>query len=223
MSTLSYVLTRAFGFICRLGILSMAVAWLSTISYEYGKDEPFLAAGPSSPFYDSPLVGHVANVRMVVGEGRFYSDCTLLDEEGNKLLLARYDRSGGLWIQLGDVFPVRPSCVASPDGKFHLDLLAGEDRYRLRVRPDETGGVVIFKGTEKEIRGLGVDENGEFVEDAEQIELGGSRHPSAGNQAAEASSGVTRTATPSSNASRAETRATADDPARSSVSRTESP
>lgn len=97
-------------------------------------------------------------------EGCFYSGCTLVDEAGNQLFRATYDRFGVLLVQWGDAFPVRPSCTCALDGRFRIVANAGPNRYNLRIQPDGRSGVTATHVPTDEHHALGLTREGRLAD-----------------------------------------------------------
>lgn len=142
MKTAHFALVAAYEFAWKCGVIVIAIALLAAMT---PKDRDFASTdspGSVPQQVVSAAEGRNVEVNMEMAEGSYFSNCSLVDERGRELLHATYNRSGGLLVQWGEAFPVRPGCTATRDGRFQLDVMNDTIRCGLNIRQD---GVMNFK------------------------------------------------------------------------------
>ena len=154
-------LASVFGFAWKCSVVVIALALLSAMAPD---DEGHAHSGSAEPAALKAF-GESVRVTLKPGAGRSDSRCMLVDEDGNQLLLASYRKDGELWIQWGDAFPVRPSCMATRDGQHSIVVMDGDFHYSFELRPNGVSGLRAVNFERGDYFGLGFTPDGKRVTD----------------------------------------------------------
>lgn len=85
---------------------------------------------------ESSLLGDTTQVALNVAAGRSLSHYSLRDDEGKELALVTYSRTGTLVFMLGEAFPARAGCMATPKGAYKLNVAHAGLKHKLAIEPD---------------------------------------------------------------------------------------
>lgn len=171
MNVVYSALAAAFEVAWKSGIIVVAIALIASMtSGEKGKASPeSTEVDPAKEVATAPG-GETNRVSMALPEGAFFSTCSLTDGEGNELIRATYDRTGGLWVHWGDAFPVQPAVTVTRRSAVEFTLRDRRALYHLRVRPQDASGLTISGPAPYGRHGLGINESGEAVNDPDLID-----------------------------------------------------
>lgn len=197
MKSIYHTMAAAYEFAWKCGVIVIALALFAAMIPEERDDSPL---DPTQPALARPTASAADQAVEVIMTGRGAGErsrCTLLDEDGRRLLEATYDWSGCLWVHWGDAFPVQPFCTATRDGWISLTARDRLQNYELMVRPQGVSGFRIADYLRNDYQGLGYSKNGELVFDPWPISSFALEElASCANQIAAASSGEAGTFSP---------------------------
>ena len=151
------------------GVLAVAVSLCGTMLSrpEDGEVEAPPAAGT---MYDPGLVGDTTQVAMSVPAGRLSSRYSMRDETGREVVLVTYNRDGVVDVLLGEAFPTRAACFATPEGMFKLGITRSDVNYSLEIKPDGSSDYSVLGTSLKDYGRLSLSPDGQTIPDAVNVD-----------------------------------------------------
>lgn len=151
------------------GVLAGAVSLCVLMMSRPESGEP-VSQPVAATTFDPGLVSDTAQVAMSVPAGRLSSRYSMRDEAGREVVLVTYNRDGVVDVLLGEAFPTRAACLATPEGMFKLGVTRSDVKYSLEIKRDGSSDYSVLGTSLKDYGRLSLSPDGQPIPDAVNVD-----------------------------------------------------